>query len=80
LRPLAAERGQTFAVPHTRAQASCEIARLKAYRPSTRSETTRDRREVRRDLSTGDTLSPPAHEIGAYGGSARWAGHADVHR
>jgi hypothetical protein len=81
LRTLATERGQTFAVPHTRAQAGREIARLMAHRPSTRSEATLDRREVSRDLTrTGDAAAPQAHEIVGYGASARWARRNEVQR
>jgi hypothetical protein len=79
LRTLATERGQTFAIPHTRAQASREIARLMAHRPSTWSEATLDRRAVSRDLTrTGDTAAPQSHEIVGYGASARWAGRDEV--
>jgi hypothetical protein len=80
LRTLAAERGQTFAVPHTRAQASRGIARLKTQRRSTRSETTLDHREVSRDVArTADAAAPQSHEIVGYGSSARWAGGDEVH-
>jgi hypothetical protein len=81
LRTLATERGQTFAVPHTKAQASREIARLKAQRPSTRSEATRDRCEVSRDLArAGGAAAPRSHEIVGYGASARWGGRDEVQR
>jgi hypothetical protein len=81
LRTPATERGQTFAVPHTRGQASREIARLTAQRPSTRSEATVDRTEVSRDLArTGDDASPQPHEIVGYGPGARWAGRSGVRR
>ena len=81
LRTLAVERGQTFAVPHTTAEASREIARLTAHRPSTRTEAMVDRREVSRDLArTGDAASPRPEEIVGYGASARWAGRDEVGR
>ena len=81
LRLLAVERGQTFAVPHTTAEASREIARLTAHRPSTSTEATLDRREVSRDLArTGNAAAPRPHEIVGYGASARWAGRDEVGR
>jgi hypothetical protein len=81
LRALAVERGQTFVVPHTKAEAGREIARLKAHRPSTRSEAKLDRREVSRDLARRtDAASPRPHEIVGYGASARWAGRDEVER
>jgi hypothetical protein len=81
LRTLAVERGQTFAVPHSKAQASRKIARLKSHHPSTRSEATLDRREVSRDLArhTDATTTRP-DEIVGYGSSARWAGRHEVQR
>jgi hypothetical protein len=48
LRALALERGESFATPQTRAQASREIGRLKARRRSTRTDRAIDRREVSR--------------------------------
>jgi hypothetical protein len=81
LRRLAIERGQTFAVPRTRGQASREIARLKAQRPSTRSDATLDRSEVSRGLArTGDAAAPESREIVGYGASARWAARGEVQR
>jgi hypothetical protein len=81
LRTLAVVRGQTFAVPGTKAEASHEIARLKAHRSSTRTEAALDRREVSRDLTRGgDDASPQSNEIVGYGASARWAGRGEVQR
>jgi hypothetical protein len=81
LRMLAVERGQPFAVPHTKAQASREITRLKTHRPSTPSGATLDRREVSRDFArAGDTAAPKSHGIIGHGASTRWAGRAEVQR
>jgi hypothetical protein len=74
LRTLAVERGETFAVPKAKAEASREIARIKARHRSVRSEAARARREVSRDLArAGDAARPRSHEIVGYGTSARWA-------
>src|SRR4051812_20947386 len=53
LRVLALGRGETFAVPQTRAQASREIGRFKARRRSTRIERAIERRDVSRGLAAG---------------------------
>ncbi len=73
LRKLAAARGQTFAYPATRAEASAEIARLLRTPGSTRAE-----RAI--EIHTGQQIAPPMSsaavredEILGHGGSARWA-------
>jgi hypothetical protein len=77
LRTLALERGRTFAVPATRAQASGEIARLKTQRRSTRIERTLERRQISRDLAnSGDAAAVTRREIVGHGSTARWAGQA----
>ena len=61
LRSLAQRTGQTFTYPHTAAEASREITRLKQTRPSSLAEDYAAR--VRAD------------EIDGYGSSATWAHH-----
>jgi hypothetical protein len=73
LRRLALERGESFAMPQTRAQASREIARLKARQRSTRTERAVERRQVSRDLgASGDAARVRDSEITGYGASASW--------
>jgi hypothetical protein len=80
LRTLAVERGETFAVPRTKAEAGREIASLKVRHRSARSEAARDRREVSNDLaSAGDGATPRSHEIVDYA-SARWVGRSEGRR
>ncbi len=73
LRSLAASRGQTFAYPRTRAQASAEIARLLKTTPASSTE-----RAI--EVRTGREIAPPnsaaavrRDEVSGYGSSARWA-------
>jgi hypothetical protein len=81
LRTLAVERGETFAVPRTKAEAGGEIARLKARDRSARSEAALDRREVSHNLArTGDAATPHSHEIVGYGASTGWACRPEVQR
>jgi hypothetical protein len=73
LRELAIERGETFATPQTRAQASREIGRLRARKRSTRTDRAIDRREVSRGLTAGgDDAQVRRSEITGYGASATW--------
>jgi hypothetical protein len=81
LRQLAVERGETFATPVTRSQASAEIARLKTRPRSARSERAIERKEVARDLaSTGNAAIVRDREVTGYGSTARWAERAQVQR
>lgn len=75
LRQLAIERGESFAIPKTKAEASAEIRRLKSRRPSTRSDVRRERAEVSRDMATGrgDGAAIRPHELSCYGSSAAWS-------
>jgi hypothetical protein len=78
LRALARSRGQTFAYPRTRAQASAEIARLLRATPSSASE---HAIEVR----TGREIAPPnsatavrRDEVSGYGSNCTWShGHGE---
>jgi hypothetical protein len=73
LRVLALERGESFATPQTRAQASREIGRLRARKCSTRTDRAIDRREVSRGLAAGgDDAQVRRGEITGYGASATW--------
>jgi hypothetical protein len=73
LRVLALERGETFAVPQTRAQASREIGRLKSRSRSTRTERAIERRDVSRDLAaSGDDARVRRNETTGYGANCRW--------
>jgi hypothetical protein len=76
LRHLAEQRGQTFTTPSTRGEASAEIKRLKASRPSTRRERAIERaegeRHVRREDFDSAAVQPS--EIEGYGSDATWRG------
>ena len=75
LRVLALERGETFAVPQTRAQASREIGRLKTRHRSTGTERAIERRDVSRELAaSGDDAQVRRNETTGYGASATWGG------
>ncbi len=73
LRSLATSRAQSFTPPRTRADASAEIERLKATRPSTHAERGLERfagREIADRWGSATAVSPD--EIEGYGSSARW--------
>jgi Protein of unknown function (DUF3072) len=53
LRALAERAGQTFAYPHTRRQASAEIRRLRAQKPTGRVERRIERREIADAIARG---------------------------
>jgi 50S ribosomal subunit-associated GTPase HflX len=74
LRSLAMQRGETFAVPSTFAQASAEIDRLKGRRRMTRAEHRIDRADRKRDSARvgRDAASVHDSEIEGYGSSATW--------
>jgi hypothetical protein len=73
LRNLAMQRGESFAVPRTFAEASTQIDRLKRRRRSSQAERRIERREVSRDLAFGgDAAAVRDSEIVGYGSSARW--------
>jgi hypothetical protein len=76
LRSLAMQRGETFAVPSTAAQASAEIDRLKGRRRMTRAEQRIERSERKRDSATFglNAASVLPSEIEGYGSSAAWRG------
>ena len=74
LRGLAAATGTTFTPPRTRAQASREIARLKALPVHSRSDRQRDLQAVQADLATRphDAVRVRSGETTGYGANARW--------
>lgn len=77
LRKLADRKGQSFAYPATRAQASKEIQRLERADFSTAAERALDRQEIVRDdhpvLSAARVRDD---EIEGWDSSARWRGAA----
>jgi hypothetical protein len=74
LRSLAESRGESFAYPATRAQASAEIDRLKGRRRSPRADRRREVAEVRRAVASrgGDAAAVRSSELRGYGSSAGW--------
>lgn len=78
LKTLAAERGETFAMPTTNAQAAAEIRRLRARPRSSRIDIARERRAVSRDMATarGGAAAPQTHELTGHGSTAAWSSEA----
>jgi hypothetical protein len=77
LRQLALQRGATFAVPKTRAQASRAIDTLKRRRPEPFADRRREIRAVQDDMARtrGDnTKVLEGVETTGYGTSATWKG------
>jgi hypothetical protein len=75
LRKLADRKGQSFAYPATRAEASKEIQRLGKAEKSTAAERALDRQEiVREDHPLLSAARIYDDEIEGYGSSARWRG------
>ncbi len=74
LRQLAIERGVTFTIPATRAQASQTIQQLLRRRPEPASDRRRETRAVRDDLATnrGDSARVRDSELTGYGSTATW--------
>src|SRR3954447_13231457 len=77
LRQLALQRGVTFVVPKTRAQASRAIDTLRRRRPEPRSDRRREIRAVQDDMAQtrGDNARVlEGIETTGYGSSATWTG------
>ncbi len=75
LRSLAAERGESFTYPHTVGEASREIERLRARKPSSYVERRIEREQLDEAMAErGDAASVREFEIEGHGSSARWAG------
>ncbi len=73
LRGLAEARGESFTYPHSAAEASAEIERLKARRPESRVERKLDRLATSRAMAErGDSSAVRDEEIVGYGSSAHW--------
>lgn len=74
LKRLATERGQSFAYPHTVAQASHEIDRLKHTRPSSHAELEIER-EIADAVAVGeqDAARVRDDEISGHGSNCRWS-------
>jgi hypothetical protein len=72
LRTLATRAGQTFATPHTRAQASAEIRRLKSVRSAGFTFAERQAERGARKVH-GDVAIIRAWEIAGHGSTATWS-------
>ena len=80
IRSLALRAGATFTMPHTRAEATRVIARLRALSSTPPSDVARERREIAHDLAQPhDDAAVRDHEIEGYGSTARWLGADDRH-
>ncbi len=75
LRWLAEQTGTTFTPPRTVEEASAAIEQMRTRRRSTRSDVTRERKGVSRDMTTrrGDAAHVRSEEISGYGAHATWA-------
>jgi hypothetical protein len=74
LRDLAYSRGQTFTLPHSRAEASAEIERLRGIRPQNGGERRSDAYAYGRVSKKVLQYAPAVREeeIEGYGSTARW--------
>jgi len=73
LRDLAVSRGETFVTPHSAAEASAEIERLRGRRPSSRADRAAERFAVRQiDDRWAPATDVRPTEIEGYGSTARW--------
>ena len=72
LRTLASRAGQTFATPHTRAQASAEIRRLKSVRSAGFTFAELQAEHAAREVH-GDLAIVQAWEIAGHGSTATWS-------
>jgi hypothetical protein len=73
LRNLAEQRGESFSYPHTAAEASAEIERLKGRRRGSYVERRIEREQVSNDMAArGGAAAVREEEIVGYGSSARW--------
>ena len=82
LRALAQRTGETFTYPHTSADASAEIARLRDRPSSSRIESQLDHRAVSDALATrpDDAVRIRSDEVRGHGSSAHWAGEQPTRR
>lgn len=74
LRNLAMRSGESFVYPHTTAEASAEIGRLRGRKRSAAGERRREVAEVRRAMAerSGDGAATRPDEIVGFGSSATW--------
>ncbi len=75
LRALADRAGQTFAYPRTARQASAEIRRLRAQKPSGRVERAIERREIADAIARGPEDAGRVdvdREVTGFGSTATW--------
>jgi hypothetical protein len=72
LRTLAGRAGQTFATPHTRAQASAEIRRLKAVGTIGFTFAELQAEHAAREVH-GDVAIVQAWEVAGHGSTATWS-------
>jgi hypothetical protein len=80
LKQLADRCGQTFTYPHTAAQASREIQRLKLAKATSRTERYHERKQVADQIATGpihDATRVHQDEISGHGSSATWTQNRD---
>jgi len=75
LRTLTVQTGQTFTTPHTRRQASAEIARLRQAGTDRTGDIARERAQISRDLQERprDAVRFSPEEVSGYGSTATWA-------
>ncbi len=77
LKALATERGQSFTHPHTTAEASREIHRLKCTRPDSCADQYRERKAIADAIQTGPHDAAARiradEEIHGYGRNCRWS-------
>ena len=74
LKDLAQKRGESFTYPTTAGQASAEIERLKGRKPMSRTDRSRESRELSRQMAgrRGDAAAVRPSELTGYGSSATW--------
>ena len=72
LRTLATRAGQTFATPHTRAEASAEIRRLRSVRSAGFTFAERHAEQAAREVH-GDVAIVQAWELAGHGSTATWS-------
>ena len=80
LKNLADRCGQTFTYPHTAAEASREIQRLKNAKASSRSERYLERMQIADQVATGpvhDAARVHQDEIAGHGSTATWTHNRD---
>ena len=75
LRVLAEQTGSTFSPPRDAADASRQIAQLRARGLSDRGDVARERRQLQADLAShsGGAARFRASEISGYGSKCRWS-------